>query len=1146
MHQNSSGAGLEILNQRYVLVDEPAREGGQAIVRRAIDMRGQQQPVAIKIFPRTVETNSVALEAYSRESGALLKLDHPNIVRILDGGSIEDGRRFLVLEWLDSSLSDRIPFEGWDTFFEKVAGPVLEALVHAYSRNIIHRDLKPGNILFDADGLVRVADFGISKLLSFVSPGLTLQQFRSQPYAPPEFSDGLGETTRDVFGFGALCVASLSPNRLHGYEELAQALVNFDAPPEVAGVIERCLAQDPNERYQNIVELRDVLSAIQERRRQGYQPRRLRCGIKFLSKAQSHLRATLGKMVDAPRAAIKDLNTICGIRSHEKLGPEHFRLYAGQFCYHAQVDQGGGHLVIHQASEWEPSRLESYREAAWWEPIEFYLVSTQASPPNDRQTISIISQGVADLEARNTQHSGAIAAEKIFGKWLATLHAKSEIEQQRETPISYDGLERRGNRLRLRTTSSLDAELIGQSRIIEIPSERAPIAGEIESIDGEYLVLWCEAEPSDDLPVRGRLSLDTRAERRAIHRQRQSLDSVRFGRCARPELRDFLIQPELVKPPSESMSISVSSSELDESKRSAVAKALGADSFLVVEGPPGTGKTSFITEVVKQTLSKSPNARILLTSQTHVALDHALEKLRSITPLLKMVRIGHRNDSRISDGVADLLLENRVEEWLKNVRAQSKKYIDQRALELNVKRSEIDLGMAAARLRASMENVAFLETRAAAIARDVEELERTEATRAAREVEETFQETREALREIGEQQAELLGELRRAREDLRDAKKELLTLPDIDPAFAEQSAHELREWEAALLESDDASREMHRLISLAEEWYLRFGRSRDFAAALIADSQVVASTCLGFGGIRGIQEVDFDLCIVDEASKATVTELLVPIARARKWIVVGDRNQLPPYVDDANMCPRVLEAHGVSRDDLKVTLLDVLSDRLPPAAVTKLRQQHRMIRPIGDLISACFYDGDLESPNEGDPSLLAPALPRPVAWFSTTPLQHRMEQSERGSIKNNLEVKQVEKLLRQIAFMAHLRRRTFKVAVLAAYAAQRDELHRMIDRQYNSLSGIEIECNTVDAFQGREADIAIYSVTRSNRRGELGFLRERRRLNVALSRAKYGLAIVGDASFVRAAAEGEYNPWTKVLDYIESHPKDCCIQEVSL
>lgn len=103
-------------------------------------------------------------------------------------------------------------------------------------------------------------------------------------------------------------------------------------------------------------------------------------------------------------------------------------------------------------------------------------------------------------------------------------------------------------------------------------------------------------------------------------------------------------------------------------------------------------------------------------------------------------------------------------------------------------------------------------------------------------------------------------------------------------------------------------------------------------------------------------------------------------------------------------------------------------------------------------------------------------------------------------------------------------------------------MQRAIAQRGDQLSGLVVEANTVDAFQGREADLTIYSVTRSNLSRAIGFLAEDRRLNVALSRGKHYLVLVGDLSFARYAPGR--NPFHSVIDYIEAHPSDCTVEEV--
>jgi superfamily I DNA/RNA helicase len=124
---------------------------------------------------------------------------------------------------------------------------------------------------------------------------------------------------------------------------------------------------------------------------------------------------------------------------------------------------------------------------------------------------------------------------------------------------------------------------------------------------------------------------------------------------------------------------------LNESQQEVVKAALSTEDFLIVQGPPGTGKTTFITEVVLQTLKANPDARILLSSQTHVALDNALERIQAKNPNLKLLRIG--NHERVSENVHSLLLEEQMEQW------RRKRSLRDRCLLLIGQRSGVSLSM---------------------------------------------------------------------------------------------------------------------------------------------------------------------------------------------------------------------------------------------------------------------------------------------------------------------------------------------------------------------------------------------------------------------------------------------------------------------
>ena len=289
---------------------------------------------------------------------------------------------------------------------------------------------------------------------------------------------------------------------------------------------------------------------------------------------------------------------------------------------------------------------------------------------------------------------------------------------------------------------------------------------------------------------------------------------------------------------------------------------------------------------------------------------------------------------------------------------------------------------------------------------------------------------------------------------------------------------------------------------------------------------------------------EFDVCIVDEASKATATELLVPLSRAKRWILVGDPRQLPPFVEDLLDDPESLSDQELDRESFQTTLLDRFILALPKVNVAALTTQHRMTRAIGDLISTCFYDGTLKSVRDEKESLLAAALPAPVTWYTTAKLPGHNEVQQNGAIKNVAEARFIGQWLKRLNFVAKSAGKRLRVAIISGYSGQCAELERMLARIEKEIPALSFECNTVDAFQGREADICVYSVARCNDRGVIGFLRDARRMNVALSRGRSGLVIVGDHVFCRGATQP--NPLRAVLDYIDGHPGDCKIEEASL
>ena len=1178
-----------IINDRYLLLSNP-RTGGMADVYKATDDRRDGCQVAVKVFKHGQIDVDILAESFRREAQALRELKHPSIVELFDSGTDEEtGEYFLVLEWMEQDLATllkKTPMEGWDSYWERLALPILNALAFSHERKCVHRDLKPSNILIGADGRLKLADFGISKLRGYFRPTVTLREFVSRPFTPPEEDDGSYPYTRDVFSFGVVTLKCLTNVDLVDYGSLQRAIADLDAPPEIIEIIERSVATDPAERQPNAEVLLAELAAIQQKRSQTQKSKVQSCYLKLTPKCLKSLQDTLGisSENEIQKIILDDLNgeVNCGIRPYKfknndsNSEGDHYEVYASSYRYHVKVDdKRKDHLVIFTAWDTPHSQLEQKRELAWSLLYQFKF----GTPTYSYEAVEIIRElqdAVVEHEATIKEQVIEKEKQKVFQVWWDILRAKTDWEQRREKALKYFTFIPDGNRVIFQLAELPEDDIVGQSRHVKNSKGFSLLGGDIVEVVGDELHLYVRYGQPDRLPQPGELYFDTRLAEIALNRQKSALDAIRYDRAVRSDLRNLLINPDEIQVSTLESEIQFIQ-DLNESQQEVVRSALSMQDFLLVQGPPGTGKTTFITEVILQTLQQNPEARILLSSQTHVALDNALERIQARNPNLNLIRIG--NHERVSEGVHSLLLEEQMEKWREDALAKGRDFladwsannrISQKDLEKAVLFQELkNIVLSLENLRVELEsrkqeredNFPVIENsreRQAPQKPTKVKLESLGAELKKREVisqsanvgsskEKQKRRISAAQKEEFNRLEEEIEELEKKAKAFRDEQKQKVKrLQDMTQVKADEllirlTSKDLEHRSNSLIDPNaPKAKLLQKLINLQTEWFDQFGRNERFNDPLIKRSQVVAGTCIGIP--KQIHDAEFDLCIVDEASKATATEVLVPMSRSKKWLLVGDPKQLPPFQDEASRNTEFLEQYELTPEDVQETLFDRLLKILPDGCQKMLATQHRMVEPIGKLISTCFYEGKLESSGPEMDKVLSKVLPRPVTWSTTSKLPNSREQSANSSFNNSCEVTAIFQWLKQLNQAAMEAQRNYKVAVLSGYAGQLKLLKRSLDTEQSGLQTLAIECNTVDAFQGREADIVIYSVTRSNKDGKIGFLRDEARLNVALSRGRVGLLIVGDHQFCRSLS---YSPLSDVLHYIEQHPEDCICKELS-
>ena len=472
---------------------------------------------------------------------------------------------------------------------------------------------------------------------------------------------------------------------------------------------------------------------------------------------------------------------------------------------------------------------------------------------------------------------------------------------------------------------------------------------------------------------------------------------------------------------------------LNESQQEAVEKALGAEDFHMIHGPPGTGKTTTAIEVIQQVVKQDKS--VLATADSNIAVDNMLDFL--LDQDVNAVRVGH--PARVTEKLREHTLDALIEE---NEKYKESQEVREKAFELKDKQD--DLQHPSGRWRRGMSN----------------------------------------------------SQIREAADEGRGSR-----------GVPEEKIQEMAEWLEIQEEADDLFEKSDRL--------------EDEAVEEILESMDVVLTTNSTAGSELMQDREFDLLVIDEATQATEPSCMIPITKTSKVVMAGDHRQLPPTV----------KSQEAARE-LENTLFERLAEKHLEKK-TMLRTQYRMNTSIMEFSSQEFYDGKLKAGESvadhtleelgvEEDSVLEPEVP--VAFVDTKNIE-AVERTPEGSTskENPREAEEVEKLVEEALEQGV---DPEEVAVISPYEAQVDLLNQRIDVE-------NLEIKTVDGFQGREKELVVISLVRSNSRGEIGFLKDVRRLNVALTRARRKLVVIGDSETLEVN-----ETYRNFVDYVEE-TKNC-------
>lgn len=487
----------------------------------------------------------------------------------------------------------------------------------------------------------------------------------------------------------------------------------------------------------------------------------------------------------------------------------------------------------------------------------------------------------------------------------------------------------------------------------------------------------------------------------------------------------------------------------DNQQTKAIEKAVGNKNILLIQGPPGTGKTTVITEIVKQLIKRGE--KILVTSQTHIAVDNVLERIKDDTRI-NIARIG--NEDAISEFAVEYLFDESTKRFSEKI---------QRIIDIKI---------------------------------------------------------------------ELLSHHNQGN-DISQFSKQSFELP---LTFDWQNIQDF----IILIQNSDL-KQTTLMVDTLENWKEVIAKTPKLLVNIFLQNlNVLFGTCIGIATNKEIEasEIIFDTVILDEAGKANISETLTAISKAKKIILVGDHKQLPPYLDRE----RVEYFKKFSKDitelktndfEIKQALGASFFEYLQKEGVLGnenkilLSEQHRMHPDIGNFVSQSFYDSELLNGEHTHENVIP--MPEPfdkqIIFIDTSSDNASTESLKDGSYYNQVEA---EFIINKV--IPELERNNISpnsYAIVSPYSKQCQRIKELLLEKDGSIFN-STEVATLDSFQGREHDIIIFSFTRSAIRNKVGFLDDARRLNVAFSRAKKKLILIGNVETL-TNKYSHYDPYYTTL-----------------
>ena len=560
---------------------------------------------------------------------------------------------------------------------------------------------------------------------------------------------------------------------------------------------------------------------------------------------------------------------------------------------------------------------------------------------------------------------------------------------------------------------------------------------------------------------------------------------------------------------------------------------------MLVQGPPGTGKTTIIIEMIKEFVASGK--KVLITSKNNLAVDNVLDKCMDKD--IKCIRLGREESVKV-EKVKSILpdraiitmeqkIADNIEEQLKGDQSDYFSSIKEQCQYLS-------------QLAQLFDDYKDIYMRYKTLSLQCETLQnRCENT---------------IVKMINDNAFEQYFDDYRLK--LKETYRQLLQKKDIMNELCQHTSLNLGQIEE-YLDVNMILDEKNKLIDdmnyvnarqeIQKQWYEDLNTRKESLEQVLMDGiQVYGATCIGVNTARLFKNIEYDVVIVDESGQIPIFDILVPLSKAKKVILIGDHKQLPPggendfyqYLDKRFENDELTISSEKVKKLFEVSLFEELYYKIPETNKVMLDTQYRMHQDIANYISQFFYNNSYYTGCKNDDRLLSLGGYHQPMYFIDTINDIRKYENIRFNednlkqYSNHLEAKIISdiiiKMIKDLPttvkdFNGDKKINIEDIGIITPYKEQKrvikeilfKELELQLKYPKDVVQSIikRIDIATVDSFQGRDKEIIFYSFTRSNKKHKIGFLCELRRLNVSITRAKRMIIMVGDSETLTKTIE---------------------------